>query len=97
MENNGETYIRKNDAVDLLMQRAEQLVGVYGDLGGAASGAAKLVNVLIPAVDVKPVEIIDAGIESALQILDGIRIAGKIDYSNYSRLHDAISLIGLDM
>lgn len=49
------------------------------------------------AADVKPVEIIDAGIKSALQILDGIRITDKIDYSNYSRLHDAISLIGSDM
>lgn len=35
--------IYRDDIVKLLKQRSIQLRGVYGDLGGAASGAAKLI------------------------------------------------------
>ena len=38
--------IRRNDAKTLLRNRAEELRGVYGDIGGACSGAAKLMDTL---------------------------------------------------
>ena len=41
--------IRKEDAVNILTERAKDLKGSYGDLGGACSGAAMLINE-IPAV-----------------------------------------------
>lgn len=43
-------YIKKEDAVAILKQRDKELAGIYGDLGGAASGAAKLVGSL-PSYD----------------------------------------------
>lgn len=42
--------INKKEALTLLRKRSQQLVGIYGDLGGALSGAAKLINEL-PAAD----------------------------------------------
>ena len=39
----------------ILKQRDKQLTGLFGDLGGAASGAAKLVLVQ-PTVDAVPVD-----------------------------------------
>ena len=41
--------INKQEVVDLLMERASSLRGIPGDLGGACSGAAKLIAQLPPA------------------------------------------------
>ena len=52
--------INKQKVVDLLKERASSLCGIYGDLGGACSGAAKLIMqmpsaqpVIVPCVDCK--------------------------------------------
>ena len=37
---------KKKEALTLLQKRSQQLMGIYGDLGGAVSGAAKLINEL---------------------------------------------------
>ena len=42
--------INKKEALTLLQKRSQQLVGIYGDLGGALSGAARLIDEL-PAAD----------------------------------------------
>ena len=42
--------INKKEASTLLRKRSQQLVGIYGDLGGACSGAARLIDEL-PAAD----------------------------------------------
>lgn len=42
--------INKKEASTLLRKRSQQLVGIYGDLGGALSGAARLIDEL-PAAD----------------------------------------------
>ena len=41
--------INKQEVVDLLMERASSLRGIPGDLGGACSGAAKLIMQMPPA------------------------------------------------
>ena len=38
--------ISRQAAIDIFNQRAEELRGVYGDLGGACSGATKLIESL---------------------------------------------------
>ena len=38
--------IRREDAIKILSQRAEILRGEYGDLGGACSGALKIIKVI---------------------------------------------------
>jgi hypothetical protein len=38
--------IRRKDAIKILSERAEILRGEYGDLGGACSGAVKLIEAL---------------------------------------------------
>lgn len=38
--------ISRKEAVKILMQRAEELQGYIGNLGGACSGAAKLIQTL---------------------------------------------------
>ena len=40
--------INKQEVVDLLKERASSLCGIYGDLGGACSGAAKLIMQMPP-------------------------------------------------
>lgn len=35
--------INKQEVIDLLMERTSSLRGIHGDLGGACSGAAKLI------------------------------------------------------
>lgn len=42
--------INKKEALNLLRKRSQQLVGIYGDLGGAVSGAARLIDEL-PSAD----------------------------------------------
>lgn len=42
--------INKKEALTLLRKRSQQLVGIYGDLGGAVSGAARLIDEL-PTAD----------------------------------------------
>lgn len=42
--------INKKEALNLLRKRSQQLVGIYGDLGGAVSGAARLIDEL-PTAD----------------------------------------------
>ena len=41
--------ISRQDAIDMLMERASNLRGIVGDLGGACSGAAELIMQLPPA------------------------------------------------
>lgn len=41
--------INKKEALTLLQKRSQQLVGIYGDLGGALSGAARLIDELSTA------------------------------------------------
>ena len=41
--------INKQEVVDLLMERASSLRGILGDLGGACSGAAKMIMQMPPA------------------------------------------------
>lgn len=36
--------INKKEALNLLRKRSQQLVGIYGDLGGAVSGVARLID-----------------------------------------------------
>lgn len=36
--------VNKQDVVDLLMKRSDELIGIYGDIGGACAGAAELVD-----------------------------------------------------
>lgn len=52
-----ERYINVEKAVSILRLRSQQLAGMYGDLGGAASGAALILEGLADeeAGDVKPV------------------------------------------
>ena len=49
-----DNYISKETAVTLLRARAKQCRGMMGDLGGAVSGAAMLIE-SIPNTEVKPV------------------------------------------
>ena len=44
--------IRRKDALEILSERAKSLQGVYGDLGGACSGAMKIIKSL-PSVEPK--------------------------------------------
>ena len=57
-------YIKQEDAVSILKQRDKELTGIYGDLGGAASGAAKLMEAL-PSEDAVPVAWIEERISNA--------------------------------
>ncbi len=54
---NNERYISVEKAVSILRLRSQQLAGMYGDIGGAASGAACILERLEDeeAEDVKPV------------------------------------------
>lgn len=47
-------YISRASALSILSDRAIKCAGFYGDLGGACSGAKKLIEA-IPAADVRPV------------------------------------------
>lgn len=38
--------IYREDAIEILNKRSEELRGIYGDLGGAAKGASKLMEIL---------------------------------------------------
>ena len=42
-------YINKQDAINIFIQRSKQLDGIGGDLGGACSGAGKLIASIPPA------------------------------------------------
>lgn len=55
--NNKERYINVEKAISVLRLRSQQLAGMYGDLGGAASGAALLLDKLAneETEDVRPV------------------------------------------
>ncbi|MBP5782056.1 MAG: hypothetical protein J6W04_00800, partial [Bacteroidales bacterium] len=43
--------IRREDAINALSGRAKSLRGEFGDLGGACSGAAKIIEALPSAED----------------------------------------------
>ena len=38
--------IRREDAIEILSERAESLIGVNGDLGGACRGAMRIIEAL---------------------------------------------------
>lgn len=44
--------IRRKDAIKILSEREKRLQGVYGDLGGACSGAMKIIKSL-PSVELE--------------------------------------------
>lgn len=83
-EANGDDFVRRADIAEKFMDRLPSISVGY---------LCKIADEIPPA-DVRPVELINAGIETALQILDGANEAGWIQYPLYSELHDVISVIG---
>ena len=46
--------IKRQNAVDFFAKRRDELIGIYGDLGGAMSGVVKLLNELPPETELEP-------------------------------------------
>lgn len=55
----------------------------------------------LPAADVCPVMEVEEAVDEAIHILNAINASGRMDYGDYSKLHDAICTIsnncGADM
>ncbi len=80
--------INKQKVVDLLKERASSLYGIYGDLGGACSGAAKLIMqmpstppVIVPCDYVKACNVVTMDkLTSAVLYLDVLEELKKHGY-----------------
>lgn len=46
--------ISRKNVIDLFAKRRDELIGIYGDLGGAMSGVVKLLNELPPEQELDP-------------------------------------------
>ena len=59
-------------------------------------GAVKIHIKHLPPADVRPASEISEAVDEALRVLDSINTSGRLDYSDYCEMHDAICSISSD-
>lgn len=76
-------YVDRRDVIDTIATKPD----LTGDVRCALYARARAIK---PA-DVIPRATIEAGIEETIALLNSINGEGRLDYSAYSELHDAIT------
>lgn len=86
-------YTRKNDVIKTIKRLSiDPKWTIWNDLKEAA---CEHIKQLQPA-DVRPASEISEAVDEALRVLDSINTSGRLDYSDYCEMHDAICSISSD-
>lgn len=87
-------YIREDEVIKTLeeLQDAHEHEMLKWAIRTVKRNAIKSIKE-IPAADVCPVMEVEEAVDEAIRILNAINASGRMDYGDYSKLHDAICTI----